>query len=63
MIFLMNRKKVVVVGGGTGTYQVLTGLKKYPLDLSAVITGGFVDDTTFLRHNPDKLAKVILSLP
>lgn len=38
MIFLMNRKKVVVVGGGTGTYQVLTGLKKYPLELSAVIS-------------------------
>ena len=35
---LRNRKKVVVVGGGTGSYQVLTGLKKYPLDLSAVIS-------------------------
>ncbi len=34
----MKRKRVVVVGGGTGTYQVLTGLKKYPLDLSAVIS-------------------------
>ncbi len=31
-------KKVVVIGGGTGTYQVLVGLKRYPLDLSAVIS-------------------------
>jgi uncharacterized cofD-like protein len=37
--YLMQKKKVVVVGGGTGTYQVLTGLKKYPhLDLSAIIS-------------------------
>ncbi len=31
-------KKVVVVGGGSGTYQVLSGLKKYPLEISAVIS-------------------------
>lgn len=31
-------KKVVVIGGGTGTFTVLTGLKKYPLDLSAIVT-------------------------
>lgn len=32
-------KKVVVIGGGTGTYTVLRGLKKYPeLDISAVVT-------------------------
>ena len=30
-------KKVVVVGGGTGTFTVLSGLKKYPLELSAVV--------------------------
>ncbi len=36
--YLMQKKKIVVVGGGTGTYQVLTGLKKYPFDLSAVIS-------------------------
>lgn len=30
--------KITVIGGGTGTYQVLTGLKKYDLDLSAVIS-------------------------
>lgn len=33
-----SKKKVVVIGGGTGAYQVLLGLKRYPLNLSAVIT-------------------------
>lgn len=32
-----KRKKVVVIGGGTGTFTVLSGLKKYPLDLTAVV--------------------------
>lgn len=31
-------KKVTVIGGGTGTFVVLSGLKKYPLDLSVVVT-------------------------
>lgn len=31
-------KKVAVIGGGTGTYTVLTGLKKYPFHLSAIIS-------------------------
>src|SRR5512135_3794510 len=32
-------KKVVVIGGGTGTFTVLSGLKKYPkLDLSVIVT-------------------------
>ena len=34
----MRKRKIVVVGGGTGTYQVLSGLKKYNVDLSAVIS-------------------------
>ena len=34
----MKRKKVVVVGGGTGAYTVLSGLRKYPLELSVIIT-------------------------
>lgn len=33
----MHKKKVVVIGGGTGTFAVLSGLKKYPLDLTAVV--------------------------
>lgn len=32
------RKKIVVIGGGTGTYTVLTGLKKYPVELSAIVS-------------------------
>ena len=31
-------KKIVVIGGGTGTYTVLLGLKKYPVDLTAVVS-------------------------
>lgn len=33
----MKQKNVVVIGGGTGTYTVLSGLKHYPLNLSAVV--------------------------
>ena len=31
-------KKVVCIGGGTGISVLLSGLKKYPLDLSAIVT-------------------------
>jgi uncharacterized cofD-like protein len=34
----VRKKKVVVIGGGTGAYTVLSGLRKYPLELSVVIT-------------------------
>ncbi len=34
----MRQKRVVVIGGGTGTYVTLTGLKKYDLGLTAIIT-------------------------
>ncbi len=35
----MKRKKIVVIGGGTGTFTILTGLKKYPnLDLSVIVS-------------------------
>jgi len=34
----MKKKKVVVIGGGTGTYTVLSGLKKYPLSLSVIVS-------------------------
>ncbi len=30
--------KIVAIGGGTGTYTVLTGLKKYPVDLSVIVS-------------------------
>lgn len=32
------KKKVVVVGGGTGTFVSLSGLKKYPLDLAVIVS-------------------------
>src|SRR3989344_7509047 len=38
---MKDSKKVVVIGGGTGTYTVLSGLKKYPpdfFDLTAIVT-------------------------
>ena len=31
-------KKITVIGGGTGAFVVLSGLKKYPLNLSVVVT-------------------------
>ncbi len=34
----MKKKRVVVIGGGTGTFTVLSGLRNYPLDLSAIVT-------------------------
>src|SRR3990167_604299 len=30
-------RKVVVMGGGTGTFTILTGLKKYPVALTALV--------------------------
>ena len=32
-----RRKNVVVIGGGTGTFTVLSGLKKYPVNLTAIV--------------------------
>jgi uncharacterized cofD-like protein len=32
------KKKVVVIGGGTGNFTVLTGLKEYNVDLTAVVS-------------------------
>lgn len=31
-------KKVVVIGGGTGTFSVLSGLRDYPVELSAIVS-------------------------
>jgi len=32
-----KRKKIAVIGGGTGSFTVLSGLKKYPVDLLAIV--------------------------
>ena len=34
----MKNKNIVVIGGGTGTYTVLAGLKKYPVNLTAIVS-------------------------
>jgi len=34
----VSHKKIVVIGGGTGVFVVLNGLKNYPSELSAIIT-------------------------
>jgi len=31
-------EKIVVIGGGTGSYQLLKGLKLYPFDITAIVT-------------------------
>lgn len=33
-----KQPKIVVIGGGTGTYTVLSGLRNYPVDLTAIIS-------------------------
>ncbi|NTU66494.1 MAG: YvcK family protein [Candidatus Moranbacteria bacterium] len=32
------RKKIVTIGGGTGSFTLLSGLKKYPVDISAIVS-------------------------
>lgn len=32
-----KRKNIVVIGGGTGTFTVLSALKRYPFDLTAIV--------------------------
>ncbi len=34
----MKRKKIVTIGGGTGSFTLLSGLKKYQYDLTAIVT-------------------------
>jgi len=36
----MGKKKtnIVVIGGGTGLSTLLRGLKKYPFDITAIVT-------------------------
>ncbi|GAY77302.1 LPPG:FO 2-phospho-L-lactate transferase like, Cofd-like [Sporolactobacillus inulinus] len=35
---MTERKKIVAIGGGTGLPAVLRGLKKYPVDITAIVT-------------------------
>ena len=34
----IGKKKIVVIGGGTGTYTTLLGLKKYNFDISVIVS-------------------------
>lgn len=34
---MVKKKNIVVIGGGTGTFTVLTGLKTYPHNLTAIV--------------------------
>jgi uncharacterized cofD-like protein len=38
VVFVKNMKKVVTIGGGTGSYVILRGLRMYTLDITAVVT-------------------------
>lgn len=61
-------KKVVVIGGGTGCFTVLSGLRKYPLEVSAIVT--MADDggsTGVLREEfgilpPGDVRRVLVAL-
>src|SRR3989344_1237863 len=35
---IMKNKSIVVIGGGTGTFSVLSGLKKYTNDITAIVS-------------------------
>jgi uncharacterized cofD-like protein len=35
---MAKKKKIVILGGGTGTSAVLRGLKEFPVDITAIIT-------------------------
>lgn len=38
MAKIKGKQKIVTIGGGAGSFMVLTGLKKYPINLSAIVS-------------------------
>jgi uncharacterized cofD-like protein len=34
----MKKKKIVTIGGGTGSFTLLSGLKKYPVEIAAIVS-------------------------
>src|SRR5512147_2222622 len=34
----MGIKNIVTIGGGTGSFMLLSGLKKYPINISAIVS-------------------------
>jgi uncharacterized cofD-like protein len=65
---MSKRKKIVVIGGGTGVFTVLSGLRKYPHELSAIVS--MADDggsTGVLREEfgilpPGDIRRVLVAL-
>ncbi len=65
-----SRPKIVVIGGGTGSYNVLLGLKQYDVDLTAVVsmmdsggsTGRLRDEFGFLPPGDVRRCLAALSL-
>ena len=63
-----SKKRIVVTGGGTGVYSVLTGLKPHDVDLTAIVT--MADDggsTGILREEfgilpPGDIRRALLAL-
>lgn len=37
-VIMQDRPRIVVIGGGSGTSQVLQGLKHHPVDITAIVT-------------------------
>ena len=35
---MKKRKKIVTIGGGTGSFTLLSGLKNYPVDIAAIVS-------------------------
>ena len=62
-------KKIVVIGGGTGNFTLLSGLKTYPIDITAVVamsddggsTGGLRDEFGVLPPGDVRQCLVALS--
>jgi uncharacterized cofD-like protein len=34
----LTKQKIITIGGGAGSFMVLSGLKKYPIDLTAIVS-------------------------
>lgn len=35
---MIKRKRIVTIGGGTGSFTLLSGIKKFPVDISAIVS-------------------------
>ena len=48
---MAKKQKIITIGGGSGSFMVLSGLKKLPVEISAIVS--MVDDggsSGILRH-------------